>query len=216
MIGLAGPTGKMRWRYNAPGGSSCSVLASNDPQGLPRIWTASPVSPRRCGIALPTDEAGKYQPLTPQFVKYDEPTQNLRLLRPLPWNGPPLGGSLAVWLVYIAVSVVMIRLAIGRRSGKLRRGILFIVLWLVVSLLTAIVWLCREARNMSAAQHYDWNWSGWYRVFFFGFSLTMLLLFAGLVAIGLFHFVRWTVRQLTRSVSEGCGSRTRSDVSACP
>ena len=100
MIGLAGPTGKMRWRYNAAAPSSCNVLATDDPQGLPRIWTASPVSPRRCGIALPTNEAGKYQPSTPQFVKYDEPAQNPRLLRPLPWNGPQfnnrLSGCLAI------------------------------------------------------------------------------------------------------------------------
>ncbi len=196
MIGLAGPTGKMRWRYNAAAPSSGSVLATDDPQGLPRIWTASPVSPRRCGIALPTNEAGKYQLMTPKFVKYDEPAQNPRLLRPLPWNGPPLGGDPAAWLVYIVVCVVMIGLAVGKRSGKLRRGILLIVLWLVVSLLTAIAWICLEARDMSAVQHYDWN--GWYRVFFFGFTLAMLLLFAGLVAAGLFRFVRWTVRRLTK------------------
>ena len=197
MIGLAGPTGKMRWRYNAATPSGGSVLATDDPQGLPRIWNSSPVSPRRCGIALPTDEAGKYQPLPPRFVKYDEPARNPRLLRSLPWNGRPLGAPLLAWLVYIVVSVVLLGLAVGKRSGKLRRGIMLIALWLIVSLLWAIAWLSLEARNMSAMQHYDWN--GWYRIFFFGFSLTMLLLFAGLVAVGLFHFVRWTVRRLTKT-----------------
>ena len=195
MIGLAGPTGKMRWRYNGAGPSSCSVLATDDPQGLPRIWTASPVSPRRCGIALPTDEAGKYQPLTPQFMKYDEPAQNLRLLRPLPWNGTHQGDSLAVWPFYIPF-ILMIGLAIGKRPGKLRRSLWLIVLWLVVSLLTAIVWLCIDTRNSAAVQHYDWD--GWYRVFFFGFHLAMTPLFVGLVAVGLYRVARWATRRLAK------------------
>ncbi len=128
-------------------------------------------------------------------MKYDEPAENPRLLRPLPWNGPNQGGSLAAWPFYIPF-VVMIGLAIGKRPGKLRRGLWLIVLWLVVSLLTAIVWLCIDARNSAAVQHYDWD--GWYRVFFFGFHLAMTPLFVGLVAIGLFRIARWTVRRLTK------------------
>jgi hypothetical protein len=90
----------------------------------------------------------------------------------------------------------MTGLLIGKRPGKLRRGAWLIVLWLVVSLLAATVWLWTDAGNMTAAQHYVW--SGWYRIFFFGFNFEMLLLLVGLIALRLFRLVRSTVRRPTK------------------
>jgi hypothetical protein len=195
----------MRWRFNTTAQSN--LLATDDPQGLPRIWTAGPDSQRSCGIALPTNDAGKYQPLTPQLTKYDESVQNPRLLRPLPWAWPGRGAPGAVFSAYVEIGpldalgcVVIIGLAVGKRPGKLRRAAWLIALWLVVSLLAATVWLWCDAGNTAAVQHYVW--SGWYQVFPQGLILTMrllwLLLMLVILPLWLFRFLRWTVRRLTK------------------
>jgi tRNA A-37 threonylcarbamoyl transferase component Bud32 len=195
LIGLAGPTGKVCWRFDTTVRSV--PLSNDDTQGLPRIWTVGPGSQRICGIALPTNDAGRYQPLTPQVTKYDEPVQNPRLPRPLPWAGPqqvgPWGSSLFGIFLIALVGAAIVGGAVGKRPGKTRRSAWLIALWLVVSLVVAIVWLCKDARDTTAMQHYIW--SGWYRVFWFGFNIEILLLLVGLTALALARFVRWTVRR---------------------
>ena len=119
VAGLAGPTGKMRWRFDTAEPSD--VLAGGDPTGLPRIFTTGPGAQRNCGIALPTDEEGKYLPLTPQPVKYDEAVEIPRLTRPLPWVRQGRGASIEMGIVAALICAVAIGLTIGKRSGKLLR-----------------------------------------------------------------------------------------------
>ncbi len=64
MIGLAGPTGKTRWRCDADGVQENSLLATDDPQGLPRILTNGPGTLQTGYRAIATDDRGRY--LMPQ------------------------------------------------------------------------------------------------------------------------------------------------------
>ncbi|MGA2257364.1 MAG: hypothetical protein ABSG53_22125, partial [Thermoguttaceae bacterium] len=85
MVGLAGPTGKIRWRCDAAHVEASSVLETDDPQGLPRILSMGPGTERTSYLALATDDRGDYVPPKPVPRQYDSPFADRRFLRPFPW-----------------------------------------------------------------------------------------------------------------------------------
>ncbi len=79
MLGLAGPTGKVRWRCDAAHLEASSVLESDDPQGLPRILSMGPGSERTSHMALAVDDRGGY------VLPKSAPRQYDASRWPLPW-----------------------------------------------------------------------------------------------------------------------------------
>ena len=95
MVGLAGPTGKARWRCeaaHAENGVAPSLLETDDPKGLPRISAHGPGSAQTCYFAIATDERGSYVLPKPTPRSYDVELVDRRFLRRLPWN-PPAGNQ---------------------------------------------------------------------------------------------------------------------------
>jgi hypothetical protein len=190
-VGLAGPTGKVRWRCDiVPGGSAAAsgLLATDDPSGLPRIWTDNGYL-AACYSTLPTDEHGHYLPSQSAPRKYDTALVDHRLLHPLPWNQPDgMQNFQEDWSgTWIVVMVVVIAVAsiVGWWPGKMRRAAWLFGLWLIPSLTIMVVRLWLDARDFGPAEHYDWSR-------FWDFSIQDARSFMGI--LGAVVQVWWLVR----------------------
>ena len=122
VLGMAGPTGKSRWRCETGGITDhSSLLATGDPQGLPRIWTGSG-NMQTCFEALAVDDRGRCLLPQPAPLQYDSAFVNRRLLRPLPWNRPAdtqfFHEDWSGWWIVVAIDVIAIASIVGRWPGK--------------------------------------------------------------------------------------------------
>ncbi len=159
MMGLSGPTGKIRWRCDADHieCKASSVLASDDLQGLPRIWSIGPGTERTSYMALPTDDHGDYLLPKPAPRQYDGSLADRRLLWPLPWahwEGEQDWGD--VWIAY-AIGILAAASIIGWWPGKLRRACWLAGLSLLPWLTIEIVRLVLDACQMGPGEHFDWS-----------------------------------------------------------
>jgi serine/threonine protein kinase len=143
VYGLAGPTGKPRWRCEITPSTTPPTLLGNtsDTQGLPRVLFQGPnsASGLTCRVALPVGANGEY--LTPAGVPrtYGPPPADPRLARPLPWaESDPLYMEL-LWrtasdLVILAGAAILpfwgLRRGLRRRSWQL--GLLSLLGWAVL------------------------------------------------------------------------------------
>ena len=133
MVGLAGPTGKARWRCEVAygeNGIAPSLLETGDPNGPPRISAHGPGSAQTCYYALATDGHGCYLLPKPTPRRYDAEFVDRRLLHPLPWNRPDGMQSFqedwsGTWIVVLIV-VAAVAGIVGWWPGKLLpRGMAF-------------------------------------------------------------------------------------------
>ena len=151
VLGMAGPTGKSRWRCETGGITDhSSLLATGDPQGLPRIWTGSG-NMQTCFEALAVDDRGRClppqpAPLNTTFAPQPPPAPPAALessrrhaILPRSWSG---------WWIVVAIDVIAIASIVGRRPGKLHRAVWLFGLWLVPWLLVEIVRYVFAAREM--------------------------------------------------------------------
>jgi hypothetical protein len=138
LVGLSGPTGKPRWRVQAPGGDA-RILAAADPQDAPRA-VLHPAA-RDSGPALDLTICESAQPLEAGFreaatapLSYPLRSDDPRLVRPLPREPPailqpPLNTWWRIallWLLVVAAALVelvvpglLVLWAARRRSWRL-------------------------------------------------------------------------------------------------
>ena len=69
LVGLAGTTGKFRWKCEASDAANVFLLETADPLGLPRVCERGEGGQTTCRFALPTDDAGVYLPIAPMDVE---------------------------------------------------------------------------------------------------------------------------------------------------
>jgi tRNA A-37 threonylcarbamoyl transferase component Bud32 len=203
MVGLAGPTGKIRWRCDAEQ-VECkpsSVLETDDPNGLPRIWSMGPGTEQTSYMAVATDDRGGYLPSNPAPRQYDTAFVDRRLLRPLPWT------QYQGWQdwrdTYLAIGIAILAAAsiIGWWPGKGRRAAWLFGLWFVPWLVIEIVRFVLDARQLSAMEHYDWSqcWDVSMQEvrILWGLLLTIVQVW------WLARFVRWIAKKISARMRRG-------------
>ena len=195
MIGLAGPTGKIRWRCDAEGVQPNSLLATDDPQGLPRIWTKAPGTLQTNYQAIATDDRGRYQMPQPAALHFDSSFSDHRNLRRLPWNRWPANNEdwSGTWIV-VLIAILAIASIVGWWPGKMRRAVWLFALWLIPWLTIMVVRLWLDARDLGPGEHYDWS-------NFWNFSIQEARLLMGILGAiwqvwWLARIVRWIVKKI--------------------
>jgi hypothetical protein len=198
MVGLAGPTGKARWRCEVAygeNGIAPSLLDTGDPNGPPWISAYGPGSARTCYYALATDGHGCYLLPKPTPRRYDAEFVDRRLLHPLPWNRPDGMQSFqedwsGTWIVVLIV-VAAVASIVGWWPGKLRRAAWLFGLWFIPSLVIETIRFVLENRELGPNEHYDW--SNWWAVSMNEWRIVLGILLQIVIVWWLVRLAWWSV-----------------------
>jgi tRNA A-37 threonylcarbamoyl transferase component Bud32/outer membrane protein assembly factor BamB len=204
IVGLAGPTGKVRWRCDDAHVEASSVLEADDPQGLPRILSLGPGSERTSYMALAADDHGRYVPPESAPRQYDSSFVDRRLLRPFPWarwEGQQDWGG--VYIAYV-IGILAAASIIGWWPGKLRRAVWFFGLWLLPWLIIEIVRFVLDARQLGPTEHYDW--STFWTVSIQDFRILMAIFMAIVQVWWLVRLVRWIAKKISARMRRVSGA----------
>ena len=197
MVGLAGPTGKARWRCEAAHGENGiapSLLETGDPNGPPRISAHLSGTAQTCYCAGPTDDHGCYLLPKPTPRRYDAEFVDRRLLHPLPWNRPDgiqssQEDSSGTWIVVPIVVAAVVGI-VGWWPGKLAAGMAF---RLVVRPLAGHRndTILLENRELGPDEQYDW--SNWWAVSMNDWRIVLGILLQIVIVWWLVRLAWWSV-----------------------
>jgi hypothetical protein len=154
VFGIAGPTGKPRWRCDGPG--PVVGLLSDGGDGRPAALAFALNTTTVCREALPTDEEGRY--LLPEAgpVEGLTPIPSPWLSRPLPW----VREARFWWDAFAVLFVVELAFLWWRRWRRTAVALAVLALLFGVGLSAEMLRL--DARLKHPEQHYVWT--DWYGV----------------------------------------------------
>jgi tRNA A-37 threonylcarbamoyl transferase component Bud32/outer membrane protein assembly factor BamB len=196
IIGLAGPTGKVRWRCDAEHIEPTSVMKSDDPPGLPRIWTNAPGTMQTCHFSLAIDDRGNYVLPTPAPREYDTSFVDHRFLRPLPWVRPynMQENWSGLWVVFV-IGILAVASIIGWWPGKLTRAAWLFGLWFIAFLFIESIRFALDARELGPGEHFDW--SNWWALSFQDFHIVVSVFSVIFLGWWMLRIVWWSSKKIS-------------------
>ena len=194
MVGLAGPTGKVRWRCDDAHVDVSSVLDTDDPQGLPRILSLGPGSanelygPRgRRSWSLRSAAAGAAG--IRRIVRRPPPSASASL------ESAGRHAELPRGLVRHLDRCSDCRRR-GRQhrrlvAGQARRAAWLFGLWFVPSLVIETIRFVLENRELGPNEHFDW--SNWWAVSMNEWRIVLGILLQIVIVWWIVRLVWWSV-----------------------
>ena len=181
-----------------------SLLASDDPQGLPQIWAKAPGTLQTNYRAIATNDHGRYLTPRPAPLQFDASFVDHRSLRRLPWNRrPSVQEDWSGTYIVDPIAILAIASIVGWWPGKGRRAAWLFGLWLIPWLIIEFVRLWLDARDFGPAEHFDWS-------NFWDFSLQDARLFMGILAAivqvwWLVRIVHWSWQKIAARIRRPSG-----------
>jgi outer membrane protein assembly factor BamB/tRNA A-37 threonylcarbamoyl transferase component Bud32 len=153
VYGIAGSTGKSRWRCDGPG--PVRGLLADGTNGRPAAVAFTVNSATVCREALPTDDAGRFVIPEAGPVPGLTPLEEPWLARPLPWAGLPRPW----WVDRLLVPLFMLELALLWWLRRRRWALVVGTLALLGGVSVSAYWLWQDAALKDPVQYY--TLAGW-------------------------------------------------------